>query len=109
MSQHLLEGVNEYFITICGTSDRSSFRTHNLIGFKPPLSRREAWILKFFDSSGPLSAGKYVQILGFLDSAATQKKYVQILGRHEICQKFYIAGFSGQKFYTLNFNKSQQF
>ena len=36
-----------------------------MIGFKPPLSRREAWILKFFDSSGPLSAGKYVQILGF--------------------------------------------
>ena len=28
--------------------------------------------------------------------------------RHEICQKIYIAGFSGQKFYTLNFDEFQQ-
>ena len=29
--------------------------------------------------------------------------------RHEICQKFYTAKFSGQNFYTLNFTKFQQF
>ena len=29
--------------------------------------------------------------------------------RHEICQKFYTAGFSGQKDYTLNFTVFQQF
>ena len=29
--------------------------------------------------------------------------------RHEICQTFYTAGFSGQKFYTLIFTEFQQF
>ena len=29
--------------------------------------------------------------------------------RHGICQKFYTAGFSGQKFYTVNFTQFQQF
>ena len=29
--------------------------------------------------------------------------------RHEICPKFYTAGFSGQKFYTLIFTEFQQF
>ena len=29
--------------------------------------------------------------------------------RHEICQKFYTAGFSGQRFYTINFTEFQQF
>ena len=28
--------------------------------------------------------------------------------RHEICPKFYTAGFSGQKFYTLKFAEFQQ-
>ena len=29
--------------------------------------------------------------------------------RHDICQKFYTVGFSGQKFYTLIFTEFQQF
>ena len=29
--------------------------------------------------------------------------------RHEICQNFYTAGFSDQKFYILNFAEFQQF
>ena len=39
------------------------------------------------------------------------RSYHKFLGksRHEICQKIYTAGFSGQKIYTLNFTEFQQF